>query len=83
MTKDEALNMADIIKGYDAWRRHKVAELEGSDYHLSASHYLDELAKQRAIDTVEELRELLTNEDSFDLTLDQVILRAREILGLA
>lgn len=83
MTKDEALNMAEVIKGYDSWRRAKVRELESSDYHLSASHYLDELAKQRALDIVDELRTLFSSEESFDMTLQQVVGEAREILGLA
>lgn len=77
MTKDDAITIAEVISGYDQWRRQKVAELESSGYQLSASHYLDELAKQRAIDTVEELIELFSGP-----YVDDLLYRTRQILGI-
>lgn len=82
MTKDEVQDFAELIRGYDSWRRHKVQELESSDYHLSASHYLDDIAKQRALDAISELTDLFTADEGFDLTLLQLVNRAREILGI-
>lgn len=72
-------DIAHIVAGYEVWRRTQVQILESSDYHLSTSHYLDELARQRALDVLEEIRDLVND---FDLPLDEMFTRVRGLLGV-
>ena len=79
MTPNENFDVAEILQGYEAWRRVQVDRLQSSDYHLSVSHYLDAIARDRALDACNELAELFNN---FDLPLEDIYKQARAILGV-
>ncbi len=78
MTPNENLDVAEILTGYEAWRRYKSRDLQPGDDPLSVSHYLDDLARQRAYDAVEQIREVYADPE---LTWQEVDARIREILG--
>lgn len=53
MTKNEIEDIADILLGYESWKVAKLHAIEnGSDDQLSVSAYIDDYAKQRAVDTI-------------------------------
>jgi hypothetical protein len=80
MTKDETLDIAEILLGYDEWRHGKVRESESASYDpLSVSAYLDSLALQRAYDAVQAIKEVYADTSIPWETVDAYV---REILGV-
>ena len=77
MSKDEIEDVGEILTGYENWRLAKM-QLHRSN-PLSVHEYLDELAKQRAYDAVQEIREVYADPE---LTWHEVDERIRAILGV-
>jgi hypothetical protein len=54
MTKNELKDIAEILNGYEAWKIAKLRIFDsGYEPLTSVSAYLDDYAKQRALDTLE------------------------------
>lgn len=70
----------EILRGYEAWRDSKRAELEivGID-HFSVTEYLTEYRKTEALRMVADLRAVYADEE---LTWQEVDAQVREILGI-
>ena len=79
MTPNDNADIVGILQGYEAWRRHKLSAATIDLDPLSVSHYIDELARQRAYDAVTEIRAAYANPE---LTWAEVDTRIRGILGV-
>jgi hypothetical protein len=77
MSRDEIQDMAEILKGYENWRRAKVDHYDSEPF--SVSDYLDEIAKQRAVDAIAEIQQVY---DDPELTWQEVDAEIRRILGI-
>lgn len=77
MTRDEIEDVAEILKGYENWRHAKMTQYDSEP--LSVSQYLDEIAKQRAVDAIEAIRQVY---DDPELTWGEIDAQIRAILGV-
>jgi hypothetical protein len=75
MSEHEIEDVAEILGGYETWMASRNPLLEKMD----VSTYLDELAKQRAVDAIEEIRAVYSDPD---LTWQEVDAQIRRILGV-
>lgn len=79
MTKYEIEDMAEVLKGYEQWVKRKNHELEnGSDNQLSVSAYLDEYAKMRALEILQQIQEVYANPE---LPWQEVDAEIRRLVG--
>lgn len=78
MSANDLEDIAEVLLGYDAWRENKIQNALNSSYTVSA--YIDELARQRALDAITEIRAVYADED---LTWQEVDKQIRSILGVA
>ena len=76
--EQEIRGMAEIIQGYANWREHKLRNIDSGD-ELDVSVYLDDLAKQRAVDTVNQIQQAYFDPD---LDVQQFHETVARLLGL-
>jgi hypothetical protein len=73
MSELEKQDVAEILQGYENWRQAKIGT------ELSVSEFLDDLARQRAYDAVQEIRTVYSDPE---LTWQEVDAQVRRILGV-
>lgn len=78
MTANDLEDIAEVLLGFDAWRDNKIKNALSANYTVSA--YIDELARQRALDAITEIRAVYADEE---LTWQEVDKQIRSILGVA
>ena len=78
MTANDLEDIAEVLLGFDAWRDNKIQNALSANYTVSA--YIDELARQRALDAITEIRAIYADEE---LTWQEVDKQIRSILGVA
>lgn len=80
ITPTEAQQVADILQGYEHWRKTRAHQIEnGSDNQLSVSAYLDEYAKNRALDILTQIEAIYANPE---LTWQEVDAEIRRLIGV-
>jgi hypothetical protein len=76
MTKDEKQDIAEILQGYENWRIQKTrVDIDP----FTVSDYLDEIAKQRALDAIQEIERVYADPE---LTWTEVDAQIRLILEM-
>ena len=78
MSANDLEDIAEVLLGFDAWRDNKIRNALSANYTVSA--YIDELARQRALDAITEIRAVYSDEE---LTWQEVDKQIRSILGVA
>lgn len=64
MTEFEIEDVATVLYGYEHWRQQKHHAIEnGADQQLSVSAYLDEYAKNRAVEILAEIQAVYAEKD--------------------
>lgn len=76
MTIPDIEDITNILQGYDSWRERK-AHPAANDTSVSA--YLDEFAKLRAVETIDELRLAYADRER---TWQEIDADVRRILGV-
>lgn len=78
LNAQEIQDAGEILRGYENWRRQKLLWEEDQDSY-SVTAYLDDLAKQRALEAIQEIEKLYSDPE---LTWQEIDAGIRNILGV-
>lgn len=82
MSIEDVEDVKLVLEGYEWWRKRKLHEIEnGPDNQLSVSAYIDDYAKMRALDILQQVEQVFRNPGNYNSDADSVEL-IREILGV-
>lgn len=79
MTNNDIAEIAGIIEGFESWREYQIAKSMNPEKYFTVSAYVDELAKQRALDVVSQIQAVYQDNE---LPWSEVDKEVRAILGV-